>query len=95
VGSVGAPELIVIFVVALIVLGPERLPGMARQMGKAMGEFRRMSAGFQDEVKRALDDPDERPASYTPPEAASTRPTTPTTPSEAELPPPPDDPSRN
>lgn len=91
-GSVGAPELIVIFIVALIVLGPERLPGVARQMGKAMGEFRRMSAGFQDEVKRAFDDPADGPASYTPPEAASVRPTSP---AEEELPPPPDDPARS
>jgi sec-independent protein translocase protein TatB len=92
VGSLGAPELIVVFIVALIVLGPERLPGMARQLGKAMGEFRRMSSGFQDEVKRAFDDPADQPASYTPPGAASSRPATP---AEAELPPPPDDPARN
>jgi len=62
VGSLGTPEIIVIFVVALIVLGPERLPNIARQMGKAMGEFRRMSSGFQDEIRKAIDDPTE----YTP-----------------------------
>ena len=42
-GSLGTPEIIVIFVVALIVLGPERLPNIAKQLGKSMGEFRRMS----------------------------------------------------
>jgi sec-independent protein translocase protein TatA len=56
VGSVGAPEILVIFLVALIVLGPERLPRAARQAGKAIGEFRRVTAGFQDEVRSAFED---------------------------------------
>ncbi|MDQ1395198.1 MAG: sec-independent protein translocase protein TatB [Acidimicrobiaceae bacterium] len=112
-GSVGTPELIVIFVVALIVLGPERLPNIARQMGKAMGEFRRMSSGFQDEIRKAIDDP----AEYTPSfpsrstgPAAATSEIGPEPPADgngtpvarpataadtSELPPPPDDPSRN
>ena len=113
-GSLGTPEIIVIFVVALIVLGPERLPNIARQMGKAMGEFRRMSSGFQDEIRKAIDDPTEytpsfgnRPSTPSPtspsspgsPPAPADGPTTaarPTMPAEtSELPPPPDDPSRN
>jgi len=58
VGSVGAPELLVIFLVALIVLGPEKLPGAARQAGKFLGEARRMMAGLESEVKSAMrDDP--------------------------------------
>jgi sec-independent protein translocase protein TatB len=58
VGSVGAPELIVIFLVALLVLGPDKLPGAARQAGKAMGDLRRMMAGLESEVKSAMrDDP--------------------------------------
>jgi sec-independent protein translocase protein TatB len=58
VGSVGAPELIVIFLVALIVLGPEKLPSAARQAGKFVGDLRRMMAGFEAEVKSAMaDDP--------------------------------------
>ena len=36
---------------ALIVLGPQRLPDAARQIGKFMGELRRMSSGFQQELK--------------------------------------------
>ena len=54
-GSLGAPELIVIFLVALIVLGPDRLPKAAKQLGKAVSEFRRVTSGFQDEVKKAID----------------------------------------
>jgi len=55
--SLGAPEILVILVVALIVLGPSRLPEAARQVGKAMAEFRRVTAGFQAEVRDAFQDP--------------------------------------
>jgi Tat protein translocase TatB subunit len=55
VGSVGVPEIIVILIVALVVLGPNRLPEAARQMGKAMAEFRRVTAGIQSEMRDALE----------------------------------------
>jgi sec-independent protein translocase protein TatB len=51
--NVGAAELLVIFVVALLVFGPNRLPELARNAGKAMGEVRRMADGFQAEIARA------------------------------------------
>lgn len=41
--------------VALIVLGPSKLPEAARKVGQAMNEFRRMSSGFQAELRDALD----------------------------------------
>ena len=53
-GSVGFPELMVIFLVALLVLGPDKLPGAARQAGKAIAEFKRITAGFEDEIRGAL-----------------------------------------
>lgn len=56
-GNIGAPEVLVIFIVALIVLGPNKLPDAARQVGKAMTEIRRMSSGFQRELKDAMEDP--------------------------------------
>jgi TatA/E family protein of Tat protein translocase len=40
-GSIGGPELIVIFVVALLIFGPRRLSEIGRTLGKALGEFRR------------------------------------------------------
>lgn len=55
--NVGGGELLIIFLVALVVLGPTKLPEAARQLGKWMGEFRRLSAGFQAEVRNAMDDP--------------------------------------
>lgn len=52
------PELLVILVVALVVLGPKRLPELARTLGKAMAEFRRQTADIMDEfqVQTMLDD---------------------------------------
>ena len=55
--NVGGPEVLVILLLALIVLGPQRLPEAARQVGKFMGELRRMSSGFQQELRSAMDDP--------------------------------------
>ncbi len=55
--NIGGGELLIIFLVALVVLGPTKLPEAARQIGKVMGEFRRLSAGFQNELKSAMDDP--------------------------------------
>lgn len=56
-GSIGAPEILVILVVALLVLGPERLPEAARQAGRMLAELRRMSAGFQAELRDAIQQP--------------------------------------
>ena len=53
-GSIGPAEILVVLVVALIVLGPNRLPDAARSLGKAMAEFRRMSSGVQAEVRDAF-----------------------------------------
>lgn len=52
--GIGTPELIVILVVALIVFGPERLPHIAAQAGKAIRDFRQMSADLTGELNRTL-----------------------------------------
>lgn len=46
--NVGAPELIVILVIALIVLGPKRLPEVGRSVGRGMREFRESLADRDD-----------------------------------------------
>ena len=46
-GSIGMTELIVIMVVALVVIGPKRLPELARTLGKALGDFKRATSDFQ------------------------------------------------
>lgn len=52
--NVGAGELLAILVLALIVLGPDKLPDAAKKMGRFVGEVRRMSNGFQAEMKKAV-----------------------------------------
>lgn len=64
--NVGGGEILVIMVIALIVLGPQRLPGAARQVGKVMGDLRRLSNGFQNELRSAVDTADTE-AAATPP----------------------------
>jgi len=55
--GVGMPELLVILVVALIVLGPKRLPEIARSLGKGMAEFRKASSEFQRTLSASLEEP--------------------------------------
>jgi Tat protein translocase TatB subunit len=50
--GIGLPELIVIMIVALIVVGPAKLPELARSLGKALQEFRRMA----DDVKETINE---------------------------------------
>lgn len=45
--GIGSTELLVILIVALLVLGPKNLPKIAHTLGKALGEFRRVSTDFQ------------------------------------------------
>lgn len=51
--GIGVPELLVILVVALIVLGPKRLPEVAKALGKGLAEFRRATADLTDELRGA------------------------------------------
>ncbi|HSH59879.1 MAG TPA: Sec-independent protein translocase protein TatB [Acidimicrobiales bacterium] len=55
--NIGAAEMLVVLVVALLVLGPNKLPDAARQVGRAIGEMRRLSNGFQAEMRGALHEP--------------------------------------
>jgi len=50
-------EIIVILILALVVLGPEKLPNAIRQFTKTYSELKKMSSGFQSELKSALDEP--------------------------------------
>jgi len=53
--GIGMPELIIIFVIALIIIGPKKLPDLARALGKGMAEFRKAT----NEIKSNLDMGDE------------------------------------
>ena len=52
--GIGLPELVVILAVALIVLGPQRLPEVARMLGRAYGQLRRASEEFQQTIRQDL-----------------------------------------
>lgn len=54
--NVGTGELIVILLVALVVLGPTKLPSAARQAAQTMTELRKISTGFQREMRAAMDE---------------------------------------
>jgi sec-independent protein translocase protein TatA len=51
VGNIGAPELIIILVIALIVLGPGKLPDVAQSLGKSVREFRRAATDLSDSAR--------------------------------------------
>ena len=59
--NLGPMEILVVLAVALIVLGPKRLPEAGRQVGRAIGEVKRWSESMQAEVKAVLEDDVEAP----------------------------------
>ncbi len=57
--GIGFPELIIILIVALLVVGPSKLPEVARSIGKALGEFRRMADDVKESLTAEMDKEDE------------------------------------
>ena len=53
-GSLGMPELIVIFVVALIVFGPKKLPELGKSLGKGLAEFRKASNELKSTIEEQV-----------------------------------------
>lgn len=51
--GIGAEELVLILIIALIVLGPERMPKVARDVGRVIGDLRRMSDELREEFLNA------------------------------------------
>lgn len=49
--GIGAPELILILVIALVVFGPGKLPELGKSVGKALTEFKKASRDFTNEMK--------------------------------------------
>ena len=67
--GIGMTELMVVLVVALLVLGPQRLPEIARALGRGMAEFRRASNDLRASLSASLDE--ERPPAPAPPQATA------------------------
>lgn len=53
IGSLGTPELVLIFIVILLLFGAKKLPELARGVGKSMGEFKKAREDFEREITRA------------------------------------------
>jgi TatA/E family protein of Tat protein translocase len=76
-GSIGMPELLIIFVIALIIFGPRKLPELGRSLGRSLGEFKRASNELrntlEDEIR--LEEQRDAQAARAKTEAAAPRPT--------------------
>jgi Tat protein translocase TatB subunit len=73
--SLGPAEILVILVVALIVLGPKRLPEAGRQVGRFISEVRHWSTAVQSEIRQVIDtegEPQPPPSAVAPPGTPST-----------------------
>jgi sec-independent protein translocase protein TatA len=53
-GSIGMPELIIIFVIALIVFGPRKLPELGRSLGKSLAEFKKASNELRSTLEEEI-----------------------------------------
>jgi TatA/E family protein of Tat protein translocase len=56
--GIGAPELIFILILALLIFGPKRLPQIGRTLGKGMAEFRRASTELQRAINTQIEEPE-------------------------------------
>jgi len=54
--NIGMPELLLIAVIALLVVGPKRLPDVAKSLGKGLSEFKKTAEGVTDSLKGTLQD---------------------------------------
>jgi sec-independent protein translocase protein TatA len=60
-GSIGVPEVLIVLVIALIVLGPKKLPEVGRSVGRGMREFKDSLAGINLDEDDDEDDRDRKP----------------------------------
>ncbi len=50
--GIGMPEMLMILAIALIVIGPKKLPDLARSIGRALGEFKRATSDIKESIQR-------------------------------------------
>ena len=60
--GIGMPELIIILVIALLVIGPQKLPDLAKSLGKGLAEFKKASNDFQRNIQEEARKTEEQPA---------------------------------
>ena len=95
--GIGGPELMMIMFIVLLLFGADRLPELARGIGKSVREFKKAASGVENEVRRAMEEdptpiPKKFPAAIPPPPASPPAspptPATPPTPPTPPFPPP-------
>jgi sec-independent protein translocase protein TatA len=59
--DLGGPEVLLILLVALLLFGSQRLPDLARSLGKSIREFKKATSGLEEELKRAMEAPPPSP----------------------------------
>ena len=60
-GSIGMPELLIIFVIALIIFGPRKLPELGKSLGRSLSEFKRASNDLRNTLEEEIRIEDKRP----------------------------------
>ena len=61
-GSIGMPELLIIFVIALIIFGPRKLPELGRSVGKSLSEFKRASNDLRNTLDQEIKVEEKKPS---------------------------------
>jgi sec-independent protein translocase protein TatA len=60
--GIGGPELLMIMFIVLLLFGANRLPELARGIGKSVREFKKAASGVEEEVRRAMEEEPAKPA---------------------------------
>jgi sec-independent protein translocase protein TatB len=55
--NLSGSEVIIILILALVILGPDKLPDVMRRAGRTWGELRKLSSGFQEEMRKGFEEP--------------------------------------
>ena len=58
--GLGGPELIMILFIVLLLFGANKLPELARGLGKSVREFKKATSGIEDEVRKAMEEPENK-----------------------------------
>lgn len=80
--GLGGPELMMIMFVVLLLFGGQKLPELAKGLGKTMREFKKAASGVEDEFKRAIEETPDTPAPPAKPASLKRPPTAPRDPAD-------------